>query len=263
MRIFDAHLHLNKRSYCGRGRLDQLEAEMKKNGVERGLLIADFQNTSYSHATLELAKHIGDHPRLKLAAGIDAETALAAQLKRYKALVLKRRIAAFKLYPGYQYFYPGDRKLDALYRLAEKLKIPVIIHCGDVCLDMSSKPPLLKYTHPLHVDEAATRFPRVKFIIAHAGNPWMMDCAEVMYKNSNVYADLSGLAVMTLSKANKRDLRKRLKEMFDYLDGTGKFIFGSDWPLIDLKTYISFFKTVIPRAGQKAFFCDTAKRLFR
>ena len=36
-------------------------------------------------------------------------------------------------------------------------------------------------------------YPNVKFVMAHVGNPWMMDAAEVVYKNVNVWADLSGL----------------------------------------------------------------------
>ena len=34
-----------------------------------------------------------------------------------------------------------------------------------------------------------------RFVMCHVGNPWMIDAAEVIYKNMNVWADLSGLMV--------------------------------------------------------------------
>lgn len=70
--------------------------------------------------------------------------------------------------------------------------MPVVIHTGDTY----SEHGILKYAHPLNVDELAVANRDVTFVIAHIGDPWVMDCAEVIYKkNSNVYADLSGLIV--------------------------------------------------------------------
>lgn len=54
---------------------------------------------------------------------------------------------------------------------------------------------LLKYAHPLTLDETAASHPRVRFIIAHVGSPWILDAVEVMAKNENVYIDVSGLLV--------------------------------------------------------------------
>ena len=51
----------------------------------------------------------------------------------------------------------------------------------------------LKYSQPLIIDEVAVDFPKVKFVIAHCGTPWVADAVEVVAKNKNVYMDLSGL----------------------------------------------------------------------
>ncbi len=45
------------------------------------------------------------------------------------------------------------------------------------------------------MDEVAVDFPGVRFVLAHFGNPWLIDAAEVLFKNANVWADLSGLFV--------------------------------------------------------------------
>ena len=42
---------------------------------------------------------------------------------------------------------------------------------------------------PLLVDDVAVDNPDVKFVMAHFGNPWLIDAAEVIYKNDNVWAD--------------------------------------------------------------------------
>ena len=45
------------------------------------------------------------------------------------------------------------------------------------------------------MDEVAVDHPTREFVLAHVGNPWLTDAAEVVYKNLNVWADLSGLVV--------------------------------------------------------------------
>ena len=43
------------------------------------------------------------------------------------------------------------------------------------------------------MDEAATKFREVQFVMCHFGEPWFTDAAAVIEKNPNVAADLSGL----------------------------------------------------------------------
>jgi uncharacterized protein len=31
--------------------------------------------------------------------------------------------------------------------------------------------------------------------MCHLGNPWILDCQEILYKNQNVNADISGLVI--------------------------------------------------------------------
>jgi predicted TIM-barrel fold metal-dependent hydrolase len=47
------------------------------------------------------------------------------------------------------------------------------------------------------MDEVAVDHGDVRFVLAHLGNPWLIDAAEVIFKNPNVWADLSGLLVGT------------------------------------------------------------------
>ena len=72
-----------------------------------------------------------------------------------------------------------------------KYHLPVIFHTGDNWSTTAK----VKYAHPLRMDEVAVDHPEVRFVLAHFGNPWLIDAAEVVFKNPNVWADLSGLFV--------------------------------------------------------------------
>ena len=43
------------------------------------------------------------------------------------------------------------------------------------------------------MDEAATKFRQVNFVMCHLGEPYFVDAIAVMEKNPNVTADLSGM----------------------------------------------------------------------
>jgi len=48
----------------------------------------------------------------------------------------------------------------------------------------------------------------------------------------------------------------------DYLDRYDKVIYGTDWPLINIKSYIEVMKLVIPTIHHQEFFYDNAMRIF-
>jgi predicted TIM-barrel fold metal-dependent hydrolase len=122
----------------------------------------------------------------------------------------------------------------------------------------------VKYAHPLAVDEVAVEHRRARFVIAHMGNPWMMDAAEVVAKNENVYADLSGLVSGSDGFRNdlSRDVR-RIREAVDWIGGCDKLLYGSDWPLAPMGAYIEFIRSVFPQEGdQERVFRRNAERVF-
>ncbi|MNO69122.1 Amidohydrolase [compost metagenome] len=69
--------------------------------------------------------------------------------------------------------------------------MPVVFHTGDTYSERGS----LKYAYPLTVDKMAVEHREVNFIMAHLGDPWVLDGAEVVYKNRNIIVGLSGLIV--------------------------------------------------------------------
>src|SRR5262249_24192607 len=128
--------------------------------------------------------------------------------------------------------------------------------------------------HPLRMDEVAVDHPEVKFVLAHFGNPWLMDAAEVLFKNENVWADLSGLVVGTAEDFRKLGGLARLpaavpglaisdlKKAIGYVEDYKKFLYGSDWPLAPLASYRRLIETIIPKEHHQEVFRTNAEHVF-
>ena len=145
---------------------------------------------------------------------------------------------------------------------AEKYHVPVVFHTGDT----DSRQAMLKYADPLTVDEVAVSHPKVTFVLAHAGNPWIESAAEVAYKNPNVFLDGSAFVIGDLKQTTPEQIEtylvKPVRWIFDYVGDPTKLMFGTDWPLTDIGPYLEAFRRAIPREHWKAVFHDNAARVY-
>lgn len=146
------------------------------------------------------------------------------------------KIVATKFYVGYEYYYPVNAD-HYLVRLNE-VKCPVIFHSGD-CYCKNSNTAKLKYAHPLHIDEVAVDYPDINFVIAHMGNPWIVDAAQVCYKNKNVYSDISGFVYGEFSTIDITNFDAAVETFCNITGGIDKLLFGSDWPISNQSSYRS------------------------
>ena len=116
-----------------------------------------------------------------------------------------------------------DPLSDAAFRLFDRLQsddLPIVFHNG-----MSVAPDaVLRYAHPLVMDEVAMAFPRLKMVLAHTSHPWYEDCMAVVRKHSNVWTDISGMP-------SRPWMAWRAMRIFHEFSATHKMLFGSDWTL--------------------------------
>ena len=186
---------------------------------------------------------------------IDA-SALDAGLKSGK-------YGCIKIYLGYVHRYAYDQAYEPVYKLAEKYDVPVVFHTGDT-YSTSAK---VKYADPLTIDEVAVDHPRVRFVIAHCGNPWIESAAEVTYKNPNVFMECSAMLIGDLSQMPKEKVAtyvtRPIAWIFGYLEDPKKLMFGTDWPLTSMKPSVEEYKNAIPTEHWKAVFHDNAVRVFK
>ncbi len=260
MKIIDAHIHtsVRKNNFINpiTPDLNKLNKDIKKNDIEFVISITSCIDELTPLEYDDIISLMKLNNKVKAVIGINPNKFNNKSLEKIEVGIKLNLIKGLKIYPGYYYFYPSDKVYDKFYKLAEKYDIPVIIHCGDTF----KKNALVKYSHPLEIDNLAVKYPKVKFIIAHLGNPWTLDAAEVVYKNENVYTDLSGLA---LGNKITNMTKKRVLEALDYIEDYNKVIYGSDWPLVDLTSYIKEIKSIIPKRYYNKVFYENAKKLFK
>lgn len=276
MKIIDAHMHFsNIKSFHETAEklsfVDYSAAGIQKEyqeanvvlGIGMGLTETDNMGfPDYDAQTpmgLDLDAAIPNN--LVYCAGINPYDLGEDALKRLEAEVQKPNVVGIKIYLGYYPFYAYDEVYEAVYQLAAKYQLPVVFHTGDTYSERG----FLKYSHPLAIDEVAVKHRNVNFMMAHFGDPWTITGAELIYKNSNVYADLSGLIVGTekdLLKKSEGRFLDHLRHALVFADSYDKLLFGTDWPLIPIGPYINFIKNLIPEEFHQQVFYDTAVKIF-
>jgi len=262
--IIDCHTHVN--NYKDEtvaalpDELVRLQTTMRRNRVDVALVLTSYKvvpGRPSARAVVEATRHL---PNIHVVAGIGWATFGPADVEELRSLLEAGAIKGLKLYPGYEPFYPADPKLEPAYRLAEEFNVPVMIHTGDTYAPTGK----VKYSHPLHVDEVAVDFPKVKFLICHLGNPWFRDCMEVVYKNDNVYTDISGLTLGEFTDRFEAYMRQQLKEMILWGLNPNKVLYGSDWPLASMESYLQFMDELkLPPRDKDMMFFENAAALFK
>ncbi|TSC88840.1 MAG: amidohydrolase 2 [Parcubacteria group bacterium Gr01-1014_3] len=268
--IIDAHTHITKLENTPFAKKSYEEirsallAEMKKNKVDHALVIANWRGEDGTGPSTDtLIKLTEELSNLHVIGSLNVSEYTKQDLDRLEVLIRLKKIVGVKLYLGYQHFYPGDSVARPIYEMCDRLGVPVIFHTGDTLAYKTFAK--VKYAHPLGVDEVAVDFPNLKIVIAHLGNPWMMDCAEVLYRNPNVYADISGLFLHDgfNSPYGKMTIQK-IKELIAYSQTPRKLIFGTDWPLAGPKEYIKYVKKLgISKTDMEYVMYKNAAKLFK
>jgi len=262
--IIDCHTHVNhyedETVEALPGMLDKLQLTMRRNRVDAALILTSYKvvpGRPSTRAVVEATRHL---PNLHVIAGISWSTFSQADVDDLKALLDTGALKGLKIYPGYEPFYPADRKLAPAYELAEAYDVPVMIHTGDTY----AKTGKVKYSHPINVDEAAVDFPNVKFVICHLGNPWFRDCMEVVYKNENVFTDMSGLTLGGFTDRFEAFMRQQLKEMLLWGVEPTKVLYGTDWPLITMEAYLQFVEELrLPSRDKDLMLYENTAALFK
>jgi predicted TIM-barrel fold metal-dependent hydrolase len=277
--MIDSHIHVVPPGLPGVGSLSpllegpadvlaaRLRSEMQEAGIQQALAMGSLPGTDDDplgiNGTLALARQVPGLHAIGIAAPSRSDP---EHLRRVDRALATGQVRALKGYLGYLHYGPDHPGYFPYYELAVRYGVPVVFHTGDTYSPRAK----LRYAHPLAVDDVAVDHPKVRFVLAHLGNPWVLDAAEVVYKNVNVWADLSGLVVGEEATFTAEERREALLEVaaavrsaFRYGERPNRFLFGSDWPLAPMRAYRDFIRTVIPEVYQQQVFEDNARALFR
>jgi len=270
--IIDCHVHLN--NYDGlnktenkalslQERLDALLENMENNNITYSILLSSYkvdENRPSTSQLIDIVKKNNYIDRIGVVAGFTIDNNTYEDLKNYRQWLKDDIIKGIKLYCGYEHYYPYDERYQVVYDMCIEFGCPIMIHTGDVFSHRAK----VKYSHPLNIDDIAVDNPELKIVMCHIGNPWITDCQEILYKNKNVYADISGLIVGDFTLSGRTHYANKIKEILNYVDDPHRLLYGSDWPISNMKSYIDFVQKL--EFDEKSFdllMFKNAKSLFK
>ncbi|MCH7567851.1 MAG: amidohydrolase [Nanoarchaeota archaeon] len=236
------------------GRKMWLEA-MDKNGIEKTVFIAlDAGNEDFLKFIESSDRFIGTTNVNPIEE--DAVKKLEADIKR--------GCKGLKLFATSSGFDVGDERAYSVYEYCEKNEIPIVIHFG-VTIGRTSD---LDLGNPLRLSKVVSRFPKLKFIIAHFGAGFFKEALLLMYKNENVYFDTSG----TNNWLEYSPFGWTLKDLFRIslnAIGSKRILFGTDSHRMSegyreniLKEQMEIVKELAGEEGVEDIFYNNAKKVF-
>ncbi|MCG7376388.1 amidohydrolase family protein [Paenibacillus sp. ACRSA] len=278
MKIIDAHVHYSniaafKETAETLAAIDYSEKgllhEFNKTGVIAGVGMGVTETipdafpdaNALNPMMLDLSEELPDN--LYTCIGINPLTLhLEGQLEAIEQSLRSEHVVGIKLYAGYYHFNVGDEIYDPIYKLASMYHMPIVIHGGLTYSDRG----LLKYSHPLSMEETFLKHRDLTFMLCHLGDPWVMDTAALLEKNPNLYTDLSGWIVGDATKVERLLTEQTYTDHFRraivFAEKYDRLVFGTDWPLVQIEPYIQFVKHLIPEAHWEDVFYNNALRVF-
>jgi hypothetical protein len=82
-----------------------------------------------------------------------------------------------------------DPRLEPVYRYLIERDLPLTLHMGTTYTRLHAA----ELGRPLHVEALALRHPELKVVMAHMAHPWYEECAIVVRRQPNVYAEISAI----------------------------------------------------------------------
>lgn len=261
MEIIDAHVHLRSA-----GDLLRLKDALGQAGIRQALVMGTptLGQAWKRHGVEndELLQILQDETSLHPIIAADLRDPLGA-IAEIEEILEQRMIAGVKIFPGYQPIAADEPRLFPLYRFLELRGIPLLVHTGDPFRPGAQ----IACCRPVLLDTVAALHPQLSMVLCHLGNPWLMEAAEVICKNHRVRGDLAGLFLS--GSGPFRDeyldwLRRSLREMFAFVgEIRDRFLFGSDWPVSDVKECRNFACSLgLDAQDREDLLAGNARRLF-
>lgn len=262
--VIDAHTHINnyheEQTVSIEQSLDRLLQAMERNRVDAAIVLTSYKVSPHRPPTRDVVKAVAALPNVFVVAGVSYLNYRERDLREIAEYLEDGRVKGLKLYPGYEPFYPWDKRCQVVFDLCKEYDVPLMVHSGDTYTTGGR----LKYAHPLEIDELAVDHPEMKIVICHLGNPWLRDCMEVIYKNKNVYADISGLVLGDFDTKFERWIKPQIEEVLLYVGDPRRLLYGTDWPISSMESYLDFIgKLDMPRESKEQILYRNAAELFR
>ena len=248
--IIDSHLHLPVDFPDISSKGAALINELDRNGVDRGIVIADSELESVIGSVRECAELFKDSSIISVIAGISPFISFFSQLKYCRELLKNGHIIGLKLYTGHEHFYCTDDCVLPVYDLAAEFDVPVLFHSG---WDNS------EYAAPELLRRLAESRSNNNFVYCHCFYPELDKCFDTLKDCGNVYFDTSSVAD---NEKHLPDIRKTLEKTISEMPE--RFIFGSDFGSCSQEVHLRFAESLRLSAKERELFMHgNAERIYK
>ena len=178
--------------------------------------------------------------------------------KELEAAVRKLGMKGLKLDAALQDFDLDDPRVFEVYEAAAALGIPVLIHTG-----MSWAPgTALAQGQPLLLEPAIRRFPRLNFVLAHWGWPWLWEANALALKYPNVYLDTSCFYYDAPTEFFLFHFRQQMPITLVERSLRNQIVFGSNYPRVEIKNMVKAIKALgLTEGCRERIFRTNAEKL--
>jgi len=146
--IIDVHTHLNnyheEKVVSLQESIDRMLGVMDENKVDYALVLTSYKVNEHRPSVKQVVEALRDIKNLSVVAGISYLNYRERDLREIADYLRSGEIKGLKLYPGYEPFYPHDRRLQVVYDLAVEFDVPVMFHSGDTYTPKGK----IRYSHP-------------------------------------------------------------------------------------------------------------------
>ena len=234
-------------------------AKMDRAGIERSLLVAvrcgDLRVKGSMEITYERVHEICQaYPqRFSGLAGVDPTRGVAG-LKELDRAVKEYGFVGAHLYPHWFGLAPDAAQYYPYYARCVELDIPIMMQVGHNLIYQKDRR-LPSVGRPICLDQVAIDFPDLKLIGIHLGVPWTDEMISMAWNHENIYIGGDAYAP-----------RYWPKQMVHYANsyGSHKFMFGTDWPVIEPETAVAQVEELGFRPeSYRRIMRDNAMKLFK
>lgn len=174
-----------------KGSLELFWEEMDQAGIDVGVVLgrnspAVFMGKPFKEAYIpneHVAELQAKYPkRLVGFGGIDTSNTRHNAVQETIRCTEKLGLKGIFIEPGRQLLsHPADDRLNPVYETCINLNLPVIVMSGPYAgADINA-------SHPVHIDQLATSYPKLKIILGHGCWPWIQETLGVAFKHPNVF----------------------------------------------------------------------------
>jgi predicted TIM-barrel fold metal-dependent hydrolase len=201
---------------------------MDEAGIERSLLIAvragDLRVKGSVHLSYKrIAAICRKYPdRFSGLAGIDPTLGMQ-QLYDLQYAVEELGFVGAHFYPHWFDLAPDHAYVFPIYAKCIELGVPIMMQVGHNLIYQRDRR-LPSVGRPISLDRVAIHFPELRLLGIHLGVPWTDEMISMAWKHENIYIGGDAYAP-----------KHWPEQMVHYANtyGQDKFLFGTDWPVID------------------------------